>query len=153
MGAVDEVSARSVHVWGFFDGNGRPLLPDGVAPSISSPFEHWERLVRHLAHFDTEITEVRTARTIGGGEFIAVSFETGEREGCAAMWHIVQRPAEPWPDFPSRWPTTETVDSMLAQLEVDRNSPYWQEQPHADSLAGAEVWLQSLRDHLTNAKP
>ena len=46
------------------------------------------------------------------------------------------------------WPTVETVNLMLRQLERDRATAYWSEPPHSESLDGAEAWLLSLRDWL-----
>jgi hypothetical protein len=58
---------------------------------------------------------------------------------------------------PPRWldhapgdshPTVETVDLMLAQVERDKGTAYWDTDPHRAWLAGAEAWLSSLRDWL-----
>lgn len=51
------------------------------------------------------------------------------------------------------WPTIDTVDLMLRQLERDKATAYWGAPPHADSLAGAEAWLLSLRDWLLTTPP
>lgn len=44
--------------------------------------------------------------------------------------------------------TVRTVDALLTQIEQDRNTPYWSQPPHSESLDGAEAWLLSLRDFL-----
>lgn len=90
---------QSVHTWGFFDGNGAPRLPDGIALSDLTPFENYERLTRHFAHFGTEIVRQNTTRTLDGW-FVGAEIQTDSREGCAAMWHTIARPRDEWPDFP-----------------------------------------------------
>lgn len=70
--------------------------------------------------------------------------------GCRAK--LDGRPlVEPVPEH-SRglsWPTVETVDLMLRQVEKDRTVPYWQGDPHSETLVHVKVWLDSLRDWLS----
>lgn len=88
----------SVHAWGFFDEQGNPRRPDGIAPSTLTPFEHYERLMRHLDHFGADLTRHSTTRSLSG-YFVAVEFDTAPRGNAAAMWHTVAPPKDMWPDF------------------------------------------------------
>ena len=95
---------RSVHMYGFFrdDDTGRPELPTKAAPSPLTPWEHFERLRRHHAHWGDEITECRTTRTLDGW-FVAaewVSPARSETTRTKPMWHMVASPDDMWADFP-----------------------------------------------------
>lgn len=88
-----------------------------------------------------------------------------ERRGTAWRYcrlqvaSLEERPPDPVASDEQRhdrgysWPTVETVNLMLAQLQRDRATAYWGEPPHLGSLDGAEAWLLSLRDWLWSHPP
>lgn len=95
---------RSVHLFGFFaaDDPTRPERPTSAAPSTLTPWEHFERLRRHIAHWGDDLTDCRTTRTLDG-LFVAAEWTCPPREGRdKPMWHMVAPPAEVWADFPTR---------------------------------------------------
>lgn len=89
----------SIHLWGFFDANGKPRQPDGAAPSDLTPYHHHRLIERNVAHFGGTIANLRTTRTLDG-LLVGTEFETPERaDGSAArMWHQIVQPREPWRD-------------------------------------------------------
>lgn len=96
---------QSVHLFGFFEADdlSRPNLPSGAAPSSLTPWEHFERLRRHHAHFGDEVTDCKTTRTLDG-LFVAAEWVSPPRAGdghgaTRPIWHMVTPPSEMWADF------------------------------------------------------
>lgn len=87
----------SVHLWGFYDDEGQPRLPDGAAPSDLSPYHHHERIASHVAYFGGSVTSLRVTRTLDG-DLVGTEFETPPRGGAARMWHRIIQPQREWPD-------------------------------------------------------
>jgi len=103
------VSGRlTIHAWGFFDGDDRRPF-DGVAVSAETVIEVCQRLERHIAHFDAEVTDTRVARTLDGW-LIGLDFVTPAGGDAARIWHTVCRESDSWPDFPTN-PNPEALAS------------------------------------------
>lgn len=109
---------RSVHLFGFFtdDDTTRPERPIKAAPSPLTPWEHFERLRRHLAHWGDEVTDFRATRTLDGW-FVGAEWTCPARTDRAGedkpIWHMVMPPDTMWPDFPD--PGIEHARQQLAK--------------------------------------
>lgn len=92
------MSEQVAHVWGFYDDDGRPTFPDGVAVSEETAYEAFCRLRRHVHHFGSDMESLRTTRTLDGW-FVGAEFDVPPRGQAARIWHRVMQVQNGWPDF------------------------------------------------------
>lgn len=99
MSIVQPMADRvaSVHLWGFYDDDGRPRFPDGAAPSDLSPYSHHQRIADHVAHFGGDVANLRVTRTLDG-RLVGTEFDTPPRGNAARIWHRIIQPQSEWPD-------------------------------------------------------
>lgn len=86
----------TVHMWGFFDEEGRPCTPNGAAVSWESPAVVTNRVLSNVEHFGAEVVDRHTTRTLDGW-CVGANFVTLPRETAAQMWHRIERASDDWP--------------------------------------------------------